>query len=141
MSATSGSARHLPIRSLSFLASLSFTVYLIDPNGSYWSKLSLGWTQQQNGRYGIGPKAHFSYNHEGLADGARRFRTLPGIRQVIPILGMNVTPLPGVDSSRNPPITPEVRWSPQGVGLFTINEMTDFISSSITAGSQEARLL
>lgn len=73
------------------MASLSCTAYLIDPHGSYWSKLSLGWTQQQNGRYGIGPKAHFSYNHEGLADGARRFTTLPGIRQVIPILGLNVT--------------------------------------------------
>jgi hypothetical protein len=109
------------------------TVYLIDPNGSYWSKLSLGWTQKQNGRYGIGQKAHFSYNHEGLADGARRFTTLPGIQQVTPILVMNVTPLPGVDYSRNPPITPEVRWSPQGVGLFTINDMMDFISSSVTA--------
>ena len=109
------------------------TVYLIDPNGSYWPSTLLGWTQKQNGRYGIGPKAYFSYNHEGLADGARRFMTLPGIQQVTPILGMHVSPIPNVDYGRNLPIAPEVRWSPQGVGIFTVNEMMDFISSSILA--------
>ena len=58
------------------------TVYLIDPNGGYWSKMGLGWKQKPNGQYGIGPKARYSYNHEGLADGARRFTTLPGVQQV-----------------------------------------------------------
>ena len=101
------------------------TVYLIDPNGGYWSKMGLGWTQKPNGRYGIGLKAHFSYNHEGLADGARRFITLPGVQQVIPILAM--------ETRDHPPITSEVRWSPQGVGLFTFNEMMDFISSNVIA--------
>lgn len=87
----------------------------------------------ETGRYGISPKAHFSHNHESLADGARRFTTLPGIQQVTPILVLGATPLPGVDFSRNPPITPGLRWSPEGVGVFTITGMMDFISSSVTA--------
>jgi hypothetical protein len=107
------------------------TVYLIDPNALYWPRDSLRWTQKGNGRYGLGPKAYYSRNHEGLVDGARRFMTLPGVQRVVPILGMNTTPLSGMDSSHNPPISNELRWSPQGVGLFTINEMIDFISSSI----------
>ena len=38
-----------------------------------------------------------------------------------------------METRDDPPITPEVRWPPQGVGLFTFNEMMDFISSNIIA--------
>ncbi|GAA2853532.1 hypothetical protein [Paenarthrobacter ilicis] len=110
------------------------TIFLIDPNGVSWPGLSLGWTQKRNGRFGIGSKALFSRNHEGLADGARRFSTLPGVKQVIPILAMDVTPPQGVQAHPTPLITPEARWSPEGVGLFRVLEMMDFIGSSVTAG-------
>ncbi|MDQ0864775.1 hypothetical protein [Arthrobacter globiformis] len=100
------------------------TVYLVDPKANYWSRLALHWTRKSSGRYGIGPKAHFSYNHEGLADGARRFATLPGVQQVIPLLAVK-----GLEE----PIPADARWSPQGVGLFAVNEMMEFIGSNIVA--------
>jgi hypothetical protein len=106
------------------------TVYLIDPKTIYWSRLALHWTRKSNGRYGIGPKSHFNYNHEGLADGARRFAAFPGVQQVIPLLAMR-----GLEEL----IPAEARWSPQGVGLFAVNEMMEFIGSNIVASLPDWR--
>lgn len=98
------------------------TVYLIDPTITYWKSLSLEWVPKTNGRYGIGHPPRWSHNHEGLVDGARRFAALQGVERVVPLFVMY-----GGDK----PIPAEVRWSPQGVGLFTPNEMMEFIGASI----------
>jgi hypothetical protein len=98
------------------------TVYLIDPTIIYWKSLSLEWVQKPNGRYGIGHPPRWSHNHEGLVDGARRFAAVPGVERVVPLFVMY---------NRDEPIPAEVRWSPQGVGLFTPNEMMEFVGSDI----------
>lgn len=98
------------------------TVYLIDPAVTYWKSLSLEWVQKSNGRYGIGHPPRWSHNHEGLVDGARRFAAIRGIERVVPLLVMY---------NREEPIPAEARWSPQGVGLFTPNEMMEFMGSGI----------
>jgi len=98
------------------------TVYLIDPTITYWKSLSLEWVQKPNGRYGIGHPPRWSHNHEGLVDGTRRFAALRGMERVVPLFVMY---------NRDEPIPAEARWSPQGVGLFTPNEMMEFIGSGI----------
>lgn len=106
------------------------TVYLIDPTIIYWKSLSLEWVRKANGRYGIGHPPLWSHRHEGLVDGARRFAAVPGIERVVPLFAMY---------QRDEPIPAEVRWSPQGVGLFTPNEMMEFIGSDIRSALPSGR--
>lgn len=98
------------------------TVYLIDPTFTYWKSLALEWVQKSNGRYGIGRPPRWSHNNEGIVDGARRFAALRWVERVVPLFVMY---------DRDEPIPAEVRWSRQGVGLFTPNEMMEFMGSGI----------